>query len=360
MFIRPIFTQLNNNYRTFQIGKNSQPTNYQTATVSNLSPLQQDTVSFSARKKKKAEETPILDEKDVLATKKDMENRSEAVTIGLAKQIRAEAAPVARDLHKTLNKYLGSLIADENNPNRPIAKNGIKCRIKSDNSLCEKTATRHLRTKDEVKNELYDIIGARIVLRDASKAGVEEVMKKLTEAVKNNDLKVFEIENYRPENKYSYVSQKSLNALEKACNKVRSDGVKRSESSIPSGYTALHLSVYLPNGFRGEIQLMGVDVQDVKEIEDFIYKVKNNKSLEKKYKPIEEILKPLQNNKALQRAMNAHSQEQYIAARSKEPKAIKAKHSVKFLPVPNYLPPEFDYNELYKLKLKCDKQAGKS
>lgn len=353
MFIRPIFTQFNTQNH-MQMHKQS-PVNTTYSRNYNINPLTRDVVSFGESKRRKVE-IPT-EERDALATLKNMENRSEAVTIDLAKQIRREASPVMRELHKTLNKYLGSLIADENNPNRPIARGGIKCRLKSENSLCEKSATRHLRTKDELKDELYDIIGARIVLRDASKAGVEEVMKKLTEAVINNDLKVFEIENYRPDEKHSYVSQKSLNALERACNKIRSDGVRRSESSIPSGYTALHLSVYLPNGFKGEIQLMGVDVQDVKELEDFIYKVKNNKSLDKKYKPIEDILKPLRDNKALQRAMNAHSQEQYMAARNKEPKTVKSKHSVKFLPVPKYLPPEFDFNELYKLKLRCERNA---
>lgn len=287
---------------------------------------------------------------------KMMACRADSVNIKLARQIHKEAKPAMDNLQKVLKKYLNSLIATETNPNRPIlSRNGIVTRIKSEESICEKTAARALRNKDEIKDDLGDIIGARIVLRDASEKNVDEIIKHLIEAVKNNDLKIFEIENYRPSPKYSYVSNKSLNALEKTCSKMRTNGVRRSESSIPSGYTALHLGVYLPDGYIGEVQLMGADVQKVKEIEDMIYKVKNNKSLGKKYKIIEDALSQLKDNKPLQRAVNTHSMEQYIQARTTEPHPLKSKKSYKFLPVPNYLPPEFDYNLLYKMKLHCDK-----
>lgn len=288
---------------------------------------------------------------------KHMSSRSNAVNHKLAQQIYAEAVPVAKDFNSKLLKYFGTLKADERHPDRPLAyKKGLSVRIKTPASICEKTASMSLKNKAEIKDELGDIIGARLVLRDSTKT--DEVLKKLIEGVKNNDIKIFEIENYRPEPKYSYLSKKQLDNLEKVCNKMRTNGVTRAETSIPSGYTAVHFSVYLNDGFKGEIQLMGIDVEQVKEIEDMLYKLKNNKSLTPKYKIIEEHLKELKTNKPLQRAITAYSKEQYIAARQREPYGIKSKRATKFLPAPAYVPPEYDFNTLYRMKTTCDYKYG--
>lgn len=288
---------------------------------------------------------------------KHMNSRSNAVTHGLAQQIYAEAEPVMRDFNSKLLKYFGPLIANEGHPDRPLAyKKGLSVRIKTPASICEKTASLGLKNKNEIKEELGDIIGARLVLRDSTQT--DEVLKKLIEGVKNNDIKIFEIENYRPEPKYAYFSKKQLDSLEKVCNKMRTNGVTRAETSIPSGYTAVHFSVYLNDGFKGEIQLMGIDVEQVKEIEDMLYKLKNNKSLAPKYKKIEEHLKELKTNKPLQRAITAYSKEQYIAARQREPYGIKSKKATKFLPAPAYVPPEYDFNLLYKMKTNCDYKSS--
>lgn len=288
---------------------------------------------------------------------KHMNSRSNAVTHGLAQQIYAEAEPVMRDFNSKLLKYFGPLIANEGHPDRPLAyKKGLSVRIKTPASICEKTASLGLKNKNEIKEELGDIIGARLVLRDSTQT--DEVLKKLIEGVKNNDIKIFEIENYRPEPKYAYFSKKQLDNLEKVCNKMRTNGVTRAETSIPSGYTAVHFSVYLNDGFKGEIQLMGIDVEQVKEIEDMLYKLKNNKSLTPKYKIIEEHLKELKTNKPLQRAITAYSKEQYIAARQREPYGIKSKRATKFLPAPAYVPPEYDFNTLYRMKTTCDYKYG--
>ncbi len=290
---------------------------------------------------------------------KHMNSRSDAVNHRLAQQIYAEAEPVAKDFHSKLLKYFGSLVATEGHPDRPLAyKKGLSVRIKTPESICEKTASLGLKNKNEVKEELGDIIGARLVLRDSTKT--DEILKKLIEGVKNNDIKIFEIESYRPEPKYAYLSRKQLDNLEKVCNKMRTNGVTRAETSIPSGYTAVHFSVYLNDDFKGEIQLMGIDVEQVKEIEDMLYKLKNNKSLAPKYKTIEEQLKELKTNKPLQRALTAYSKEQYIAAREREPYGIKSKKATKFLPAPAYIPPEYDFNTLYRMKTTCDYKYGKT
>lgn len=325
-----IFTQQNYNSRQQAIGINFIKTN----------PMPCDSVHFKGGEK-------------------HMTSRADAVNHGLAQGICNEAAPVMKDFHNKLIKYFGALVTDEAHADRPLAANpkGISVRIKSPASICEKTASLGVNTKSELKDQVGDIIGARLVLRDSSKA--DQVMKKLIEGVKNNDIKIFEIENYRPEPRYSYFTTKQIDSLEKICNKMRTNGVTRTDRKIPSGYTALHCSVYLTNGFKGEIQILGIDVEKVKEIEDLLYKLKNNKSLEPKYRTIEEEFKELKTNKPLQRAITAYSKEQYIAAREKGPYGLKSRKNTKFLPAPSYVPPEYDFNNIWKMKTNCDYKPKK-
>lgn len=291
---------------------------------------------------------------------KHMTSRADAINYGLAQAIYNEAEPIMTDFQSKLTKYFGPLVADDGHPDRVLSPypKGLCVRLKTPYSICEKTASVGVSTKAEIKEQLGDIIGARLVIRDASKA--DEVLKKVIEGVKNNDIKIFEIENYRPEPKYSYFTKKQLDSLEKICNKMRTNGVTRTEKSIPSGYTALHLSAYLPNGFKGEIQILGIDVEKVKEIEDLLYKLKNNKSLPPHYKVIEDEFIDLKTNKPLQRAITAYSKEQYIAAREREPYPAKLKRPKKFLPAPNYVPPEYDFNRIWKMKTNCDYKKAKS
>src|SRR5574344_745662 len=280
-----------------------QNNNYNSYT--NLQPLKKDTVNFTGGAKIMSEYTG-------------------GININLAKHLREEALPAMKELQKELDSCLSPLKATLENPDRPIAK--ITTRLKEDYSICEKTTARQLRSKSEVKDDLQDIIGARIVMRDSSRKNVDEVIKRLIESVKSNKIKIYEIENYRPDAKYDYASPKMLKKLRDAGNKVRSNGVTLKEGeSIPSGYMAIHFSTFLPNGFKGEIQLMGIDVERVKEIEDFIYKLKNNKSLKEKYKPIEDRLSELKTNKVLQKAVTVYTQDLYKAAREKAPRKLGAK-----------------------------------
>lgn len=289
---------------------------------------------------------------------KFMKSRANAVNHDLAKKIYLEALPVKQDFQNKLEKYFGTLVADEAHPDRPLAfRQGITTRTKSPASICEKTAALGLSNKTEIKDTIGDIIGGRLVIRDSSK--IDEVVNKLIEGIRANDIKIFEIENYRPEPKYSYFNKKHLDALEKIGNKMRTNGVTRTEKSVPSGYTATHFSVYLPNGFKGELQIIGIDVLNVKKIEDMLYKLKDNKSLDPKYRAIEEHLKDLKTNKALQKAVTAYSKEQYIYALSKKPYGAKSKQGTKFLPAPAYVSAEYDFNDLYRMMQICERKVSK-
>ena len=222
---------------------------------------------------------------------------------------------------------------------------------------------------------MTDIVGARIVLADSREKAVDKVIDCFTQAVKDNKLTITCIENYRPEpeldkhdnpiEKYDYASAKALKRLHSACMETYPNARKIDESR-PSGYMAIHLNVLLPNGFTGEIQIMGRDVEDLKNIEDLCYKVKSNKAIAKKYAPIKEILESLknENNTTLRNKFTEYTRLAYIEQRRKEPlKPGKKPGAPEFLPIPekfDFIPAEMDFNNLYKLKQKCDRKKTKT
>jgi len=301
----------------------------------NLRPLEKDTVCFTGGEK-------IL----VDGMKGGMSVSKEA-----ANQIIREAKIVAKDYVNELRHYLAPLIVSAEHPEKPIKS--ITYRVKNDFSIREKAKTRKLRTIPEIKAGLDDLIGVRIITNNGSKEEIDKIIKRLTKGVGEGRFKIFEIENYCIDNKSGFASDAALNKLQQAGNKILSNGVIKREQSIPSGYTAIHLASFLPDGYKAEIQIMSSDVEKVKEIEDFIYKIKTNKTLGKKYKPIEEMLAELRINEALQRSVNSYTRNLYRIARE------EGFHSKKyaFPPAPDYILPEFDFNKILKMKKVCDKQA---
>ncbi len=149
-------------------------------------------------------------------------------------------------------------------------------------------------TIDGIKHYANDIVGARIVLNDKSNECAERLISALTRAVSSGDLKIVSVENIIPDerfllkkttlNDYLYVTNKQFRPLEKAADIEVKDKVSK------TGYMAVHINVDLSddeiykstpdcNGFQGEIQIIGRDVERLKEIEDLCYKLKTNKKL---------------------------------------------------------------------------------
>src|SRR5574344_364931 len=239
-------------------------------------PLTHDSVSFGKHPEKVIK--PIIKEASKL-----IESRSDKINIELANNVTKDAKSDFIYLKNIMNKYFKNLCSTDNMPNNPLqdGHKGLKIRTKSEESLAEKSAALRLRNKTEIKKEIGDIIGARLILRDSSPKSIKKVIDSLIKAVKNNDLSIYEIENYSVEPKYAYLNNKQLDSIREIANKLRSE-VNVSNKNISSGYTATHFSVILPNSYKAEIQLMGADVERLKEVEDVLYKLKNKKSLPKK------------------------------------------------------------------------------
>lgn len=317
---------------------------------SNLAPLSKDTVSFGA-------------------TKKNIEEGDVGVNFETAEKIHSDAKESALFLEITLNDIFGDMIRGKSLAKiheRPIEK--ISCRIKSTESICDKSAGRRWYNEKEVKRHMTDIVGARIVMADSSTKQVDRVINRLTEAVRDNKLKILEIENYRPDpilnqngkvlKSYDYSSRLALKNLKDVCDS-KGKFINKKDEDLRSGYMAIHLLVQLPNGFTGEIQIMGSDVEKFKEVEDICYKVKNGKKVDKKYDSVVELLKPVADageDDPLSLAFEKYTRKAYIYQRVKEPNHGKYRKE-SFFEIPEdlkFIPKQLDFNNIAKEIKRCN------
>ena len=217
---------------------------------------------------------------------KYLDYRTKDVSYQLACRVSSEAAPIEWKLLDTLKDGLKDVVESSARPDNPIAKGnaGIHGVVKSPLSIIQKALAMRLHSQDEIES-IGDIIRARVCLRSSTPDDVDLVFKALGKMVKRGAFKVLELENYRLQPNTGYVTQKNLDDFETVCNACgQYPGIK--SKSIPNGYTAIHLTVEFM-GRVAEIQIMGTDMEVVKEIEDFYYKLRCNKNFPPKYKEIE-------------------------------------------------------------------------
>lgn len=342
MLITPTFSA--NVYSQNKIA-NAKTTN---VSYGNLAPLAKDTISFGAGKK-------------------DMDDVTDGINLNTAKMIYKEAELTQRYLNNQLDKILGDLVRPPHGQgahSKPILE--IRKRTKSPKSIVEKSATRKLRNVDEVKRGMTDIVGARIVMADTSRQAVDSVLNKITDAVQNDRLKIVEIENYRPEPEinslgnivrtYDYGSPLALKNLKEACDEKSDSSIKKVDEDRSSGYMAIHLLVKLPNGFTGEIQIIGPEVEKLKDVEDFSFKVKNGKHLDKKFASVEKMLKPLadKDDTILQKEHNKYTRNAFLRQRDIEQGFLtRKKNDKQFLTVPDYMSDDLDFNNIAAEIQKC-------
>ena len=146
-----------------------------------------------------------------------------------------------------------------------------------------------------IKYYANDIVGARLVINDFGPDNADKIMAALTKAVSDGALKITSIENIIPDERFLpkkttlsdflYVTGKQFKPLAKAT------GLQVEEKASKTGYMAIHINVDFSddelyklfpacNGFTGEIQIIGRDVERLKEIEDLCYKLKTNKKID--------------------------------------------------------------------------------
>lgn len=309
-------------------------------TIPKLNYLAKDTVSFSGGEK-------VLSQ------------RTKDISYRVANDIFNELEPICKDFTNILKKNLKSLVESDSHPDNPImAGHGLKGRVKKSLSIIEKALSRNLRTKDEIK-QMGDALGFRITLRSASQKDFDKLFTALGKMVKQGLFEVTEMENYRLTRQESYVSSKTLDKFENIC-QAKGQFPTRTGKAIPNGYTAFHISIKLPNGQNAEIQIMGRDLECVKELEDFYYKLRCHKEFDKKYKSIQEMMENKMANldNFQQATLDRYIKDSYRHALEIPPRSSKQKTTSKdFLPIPYSLPQELGFANLQKMKDKCDSVA---
>lgn len=297
---------------------------------------------------------------------KQLENWSKEISHKIVKEIHNESIPDLKEFLRLLREEFKPLVESKQNPNGIICPGeiGIKGRAKKPNSIREKVLARNqeeghineIRTKRDIE-QLGDIVATRIVLRDSSQKSFDAIFKIFENLVKKGKLKVKEVENYRSNPKNSYVSQATLDHFEEVCANAK---LYPEITSKPrkSGYEAVHLNVELPDGKIAEIQVMGRDVEQVKEIEDFFYKLDCHKKFAPKYRHIQDLMEEkIKGLDELQQGvLQRYIFDSYQHARQIAPvEHTKKEYSLKnFIDFPYLLPKELSFPHLFNMKADAD------
>ena len=221
-----------------------------------------------------------------------------------------------------------------------------------------------------IKLYASDIVGARIVLREADTKYTKAVFNAIKAAVLDGKLKITTIENNVPDpeklpkgqklSDYVYATDATLNSLKKA------SGADLITNKSKSGYTAVHINVDFSDcdfakrdprysGFKGEIQIIGREVEDLKEIEDLCYKLKDNKNaIKAEYKPFKQHFERYYVGDRKQ-AFDDYTYSLYLEQRALTKKRRGQDFpSIEQLGFADILPEELDFNYLAKIKKDCD------
>ncbi len=323
-------------------------------------PLAYDTVSFGA-------------------TAKMLNSRTEGISLQVARNVSKAAEPMQEKIQKFMNGLFGDLVATELNPKNPVLK--ICGRVKTPKSIVEKSATRQYNCKAEVLDFMTDLNGAKIVFRDGRKKVVEKVLSRFLQPIEKGEIELIEIENKRPKatlkmkrsakEQYDYASIDFLEKLQRAQEEkweslgAREERLVRFDMSdiTDINYPAIHFLLKFPEELRPfELMVMGKDVNDIKELDDKLFKILNNKDIDKKYKPLVDVVKPLMEpgNQQYLEKMNQYRGDAFLFQREKEPNAFVGALDTPpyFLPLKYNLPPVYDLNNLYRIMIECE-HAGK-
>lgn len=326
-----------------------------------------DTFTFSgtAKKNKKVSQTEDIIESSStsrasLSSEKAV-NQQERGSVGLSQKIYDESDYAFGLLKYSLGKIFNVHVIDIDshdatnkinnainsaNENKPIVM--ITARRKSAKSIAEKMGTLKIKGRKAVKEEMSDLIGARIILSGNTTEAGDYVIDKLSDAVKKNHLKIIKIKNHGQEDsKYNYASSRKIDKLVETARKNGEPLCTYSDSPRDSGYLALHIITgEIADGFRAEIQIMGLDVSRFKEIEDLCYKCRAGKKVPKKYKEIEEIFKEASKNKTFAADFLEYTKRAYAYEREKP--VVKDKACNSFLKIPEDLniPENLDFNKI--------------
>ena len=362
---------------------------------SNLAPLKKDTISFGLNISKQAKTNNHINFGSNSSLNTALLQAWD--TREVCQNVYNNALVAMDDLKKSLKESLSTLMATPQKPHGII--DTVETRVKPPESIREKSVsefeaalTNDLngifdpRTERGIKKGCGDLIGARVVLRQTDLDKTAKIVDNLIELVKKGKLNITKIENYVCKDgakECSYLRHQDLKRLLDIVNANKKPGEKPAEletKTKKSGYTAVHLDLNLSNpdykvkndGFSGELQIIGYDVSQLKEVEDFCYKLKLGKQIKNgnpAYAAFSDyFLRNMEKGKEkypnLDKDFCEYTAKAYLHQRKKEPYHFSNKNrknrdtslpSINDCNMQEKIPPELDYNKLGRIKTQCDK-----
>ncbi len=276
-----------NNFINFSsTQKNKKTNNFMPfAKIQLTKPLDKDTISFKAK-----------------PTEKLLRTRSGGVSMKIALNIYEEAKIAQEEILDFMIGLHKGYICNPQKQNNLIQV--IKGRTKKPDSIVEKSKIIQEDSKERIFQKMTDLNGTKEVIRDASRKNVHKALNILLKAIESKLLILEEVEVKRPKaaaklkaseaSKWDYADPEFLaDFVEKAEKAMQRSISFPKPQHTAVNYTAIHFLLRLPGGRVFEHQLMGSNVSKLKDLDDILFKVLNNKNVDKRYAPIVEILKPL-------------------------------------------------------------------
>lgn len=368
---------LNNSNNSVAVAKNTCTTSFG-ANFNGLAPLKKDTVSFSGARK--YTKLPIKTAEEIIRGIDDKQLKKETRSISkcVAADIHADVCQDAERIKKVLTKTIAPLISILPDEKHPVVK--FEYRVKTPNSIREKATQKGICKKQDIKDKITDLAGARIILSSNVEGGGNRVIEALIDSCNKRQIKVVEVENITPLNaNFSQASQGKLEELAQASRRKFKCEVKEKTQRTATGYSAIHILFELPSGYKGEIQIIEEGLAKLKELEDIPYKLLSGKSIKPMYKdfkevfaslvPISEACDPAEAKlrAELRKDFANYTLEAYTYERTKSKRFFMKRFNTGFLPLEEYkknhsnsnLPDELDLNNLQKLKNKLDSKNKK-
>lgn len=371
-----------NNINNIQRQNNISYSNVYNFTGKNLRPLAKDTVSFTSSPSKGTLNKAFISAFDNYDVCKEVEKKAKSAQEYLA-SILDEA-------------FFDTDINGKKVPKPEFKKTiySIETRVKTPSSIREKVADRledlitatpsrsfNPMDTEEIKANIKDIVGARIILTNSNSDSNKLIIDKIIELIQAGKLRIEKIENYEPEYdtpEYRYFELDDIERLRKASIKERrTRGIDKmlEYNSEPkrTGYMALHLDIDLSecgdknlgeNGYHGELQIIGYDVEKLKEVEDLCYKLKHNKGIKSgklSFLPfVEHFNAYYKNDSEFKEAFNTYTRRafQKQRARNDDPRVLNGEEykfpTIEECDLEGVIPAGLDFNVLSKIKKHCD------
>ncbi|MBQ9245818.1 hypothetical protein IJ182_06085 [bacterium] len=224
-------------------------------------------------------------------------------------------------------------------------------------------------TVEGIKHYANDICQSRIILKYPDKQYTQQVLNAIEQAAKDNAIKIKSVENNLPSpdrlsdgediTDYEYVDEVALRKFSKSV------GAEYIRNTSKSGYMGIHINLDLSkpqfnsayNNFSGEIQIIGQDVMELKEVEDLCYKIKDNKNIANRgYLTFQDYFTSFYNEDCKQ-AFDDYTYSLYMYQRKLPPtfESYKSFPTIEELGFEGKVPEQLDYNKLKVIKESCDK-----